>query len=239
MSYLLATIRFIGMALIITGYLVPIMLGVAFFGKDIAWAMRMRQRIAGSLVWFLGIKITQTGTPRNGNYLFISNHQSYVDPVVTACFVTFMPVAKAEVSKWPIIGFGAKVTGILFVKREDKTSRSDTRTSVREALKNGAPILIYPEGTTTKESKTLPFRAGTFQIAAEEGISVIPIAVRYTRQSDAWVGNDTFVPHFFRTFGHWTSPVFIHFCEPISSNDTDELVQQTQIAIDTALVSLH
>ena len=236
MKKILGVVRLLGIAGIISVYLIPIIIGVLFFKKDLMWTVRQRQKIGRALIHWLRIKIHMSGVPQDGNYLFIGNHRSYIDPVVAAYFVAFMPVAKAEVSSWPLIGFGAKITGIVYVKREEKNSRADTRTAVREALKKGYPVLIYPEGTTTDEHKTRPFRAGTFQIAAEENVPVVPISIEYGDKTATWIGKDTFIPHFIRCFSHWQMDVFIHFGEPIFEKEGESLMVKTQEAIDNQLI---
>lgn len=239
MKKILGIVRLLGMAAIIFGYLIPIIIGVLVFKKDLMWTLRRRQNIGRALIRWLNVHIRMSGVPQDGSFLFIGNHRSYADPVIAAYYVTFMPVAKAEVSSWPLIGFGAKITGIVYVKREDKNSRADTRTAIREALKNGYPVLIYPEGSTTDEPKTRPFRVGTFQIAAEEGVPVVPITIEYGEKTDAWIGKDTFIPHFIRCFGKWRTDAYIHFGEPISERDGEVLMTRTQTAIDTQLTKFQ
>lgn len=235
MKKIVGIIRLLGMAAIIFGYLIPIIIGVLVFKKDLMWTLKRRQNIGRALVRWLNVRIHVSGVPQDGNFLFIGNHRSYADPVIAACSVTFMPVAKAEVSRWPLIGFGAKITGIVYVKREDKNSRADTRTAIREALKDGFPVLIYPEGSTTDAPKTRPFRVGTFQIAAEEGIAVVPVTIEYGEKADAWIGADTFIPHFIQCFGKWQTEAFIHFGEPILEQDGEILMKTTQSKIDAQM----
>jgi lyso-ornithine lipid O-acyltransferase len=223
------------MVVIIGGNLIPVVIGVVFFKKELTWTIRQRQRIARHLVWFLNIKIHRTGTPIDGNFLFIGNHRSYIDPVVAAISVAFMPVAKAEVGNWALIGWGARMTGIIYVKRENKQSRTDTRAAVREALLKGSPVLIYPEGTTNAGNLTLPFRVSTFQAAAELGIPVVPMTIEYGDKADYWVGKDTFIPHFLKTFGKQKTEAWIDFGTPISNNDWEQLLAQTQATIDAKM----
>lgn len=237
MSKLRAYYRLVGMALIISAHLIPIAIGVAIFKKDIMWAIRRRQRIAVALVRFLQVRVEQTGTARDGNYLFISNHQSYVDPVLQAQAVAFLPVAKAEVSKWPLFGFGVKVTGILFVARENKESRADTRAAIRQALTEGKPVLVYPEGTTSDQPKMLPLRPGAFQSAADLGVGVIPVAVRYTDKQDVWIGSEHFIPHFIRCFAQPRMEARLHFGEPIFERDAGLLMEKTSAVIDAILAA--
>jgi lyso-ornithine lipid O-acyltransferase len=231
--------RGIGIGLIISIHLIPIIIGVVFFKKKLAWTLRQRQRIARHLVWFLNIKIQESGTPIDGNFLFISNHRSYADPIIAACSVAFMPVAKAEVANWPLIGWGARITGVLYVKRENKQSRADTRTAIREGLKAGDPVLIYPEGTTGSGFLTLPFRVSAFQVAAELGISVVPITLHYGDPEDSWGGKESFVKHFLHTFSKPKMNVWIDFGAPISDEDWEQLLAKTQNAINAKLVELQ
>lgn len=239
MKKILGIARLLGFLGVVFVYLIPITVGVVFFKRDLMWTLRRRQSIARALMRLLNIKIHKTGNAQDGAFLFVSNHRSYADPAVTACYVAFMPIAKAEVSKWPLVGFGAKITGVVYVKREDKNSRADTRTAVRNALRGKKPILIYPEGTTTDAAKTGPFRIGTFQIAAEEGIPVVPITIEYGLPTDAWINADTFIPHFIECFGKWQTEAFIHFGEPILETDETLLMEKTQRAIDAQLIDFQ
>ncbi len=230
--------RAFGIGFIVAVHLVPIIIGVVFFKKKLAWTLRQRQRIARHIVWFLNIKIHTSGTPTDGNFLFISNHRSYADPIISACSVAFLPVAKAEVANWPLIGWGARITGVLYVKRENKQSRADTRTAIREGLKAGDPLLIYPEGTTSSDLLTLPFRASAFQVASELGILVVPITLFYGDPEDSWGGKESFAAHFLNTFGKRKMNVWVDFGAPILEANWEQLLAKTQKAIDAKLVEL-
>lgn len=239
LNFLRGAFRLLGIVAIIVGNIIPIIMGVVFLQKDLAWTLRQRQRIARQLVWLLNIKIHLSGAPTDGNFLFIGNHRSYIDPVVAAVSVAFMPVAKAEVAKWPLIGWASRITGVLYVKRENKQSRADTRTAIRKALLEGAPVLIYPEGTTSTAHLTLPFRVSAFQVAAELRVPVVTIAIEYGDITDAWTGNDTFIPHFMRTFSKAKMDVWIDFGAPILDADWEQLLAKTQTAIDAKVADFQ
>lgn len=223
------------MAVIILAHIIPIAVGVALLKKDVMWAIRRRQDIARALIRFLKIRITQTGDPQDGNYLFIANHQSYIDPVIKAQALAFLPVAKAEVAQWPLFGFAAKVTGILFVVRDNKESRADIRAAIKTALLQGKPVLVYPEGTTSAMSKMLPLRPGAFQSAAGLGKGVVPIAIRYEDVKDAWIGSESFMPHFLRSFGKPEIQVRVHFGDPIFDDNAETLLEKNKSVIDQKL----
>jgi lyso-ornithine lipid O-acyltransferase len=231
--------RGIGVGLIIAVHLIPIIIGVVVFKKKLAWTLRQRQRIARHLVWFMNITIHQSGTPKDGNFLFIGNHRSYADPIMAAVAVAFLPVAKAEVEKWPLIGWGARITGVLYVKRESKQSRTDTRMAIREGLKAGDPVLIYPEGTTSSGALTLPFRASAFQVAAELNVPVVPITLHYGDPEDNWGGTESFVTHFLHTFSKPKMNVWLDFGAPILDANWESLLAKTQAAIDEKIGELR
>jgi lyso-ornithine lipid O-acyltransferase len=231
--------RGIGVVLVIALNLIPIIIGVVFFKKKLAWTLRQRQRIARQIAWVGNIKIHISGTPTDGNFLFIGNHRSYADPIIAAVAVAFLPVAKAEVEKWPLIGWGAKITGVLYVKRENKQSRADTRMAIREGLKAGDPVLIYPEGTTSGDPQTLPFRASAFQVAAELNVPVVPITLHYGDPEDNWSGTESFIVHFLHTFSKPEMNVWIDFGTPILDANWESLLAKTQVAIDEKMVELH
>ena len=235
---LIGIFRSIGVVLIIVLNLIPIIIGVVFFKKKLAWTLRQRQRIARQMIWLLNIKIHTSGTPVDGNFLFISNHRSYIDPIISAVSVAFLPVAKAEVADWPLLGWGIRLTGVLYVKRENKQSRADTRTAIREGLKAGDPVLIYPEGTTSSDALTLPFRISAFQVAAELGVSVVPITLNYGDPEDSWGGQESFVAHFLHTFSKPEMNVWIDFGTPISDSNWEQLLAKTQAAINAKVVEL-
>jgi lyso-ornithine lipid O-acyltransferase len=238
LKLLIGIFRSIGVVLIIVLNLIPIIIGVVFFKKKLAWTLRQRQRIARQMIWLLNIKIHTSGRPMDGNFLFIGNHRSYADPIIAACEVAFMPVAKAEVANWPLIGWGARITGVLYVKRENKQSRADTRTAIREGLKAGDPVLIYPEGTTSSDALTLPFRVSAFQVAAELGIPVVPVTLNYGDPEDSWGGQESFVAHFLHTFSKPEMNVWLDFGTPILDSNWEQLLAKTQSAINAKIVEL-
>ncbi len=208
-------------------------------GPDLDFALRIRKRCLKRLLSALGVRIQQYGSlpeEKKGPYLLVGNHRSYLDPIVLLADFKALPVSKAEVAHWPLIGFAARQTGILFVKREKKTSRKQTLQAMKEKLREGYSILLFPEGTTVAVgSNTLPFRPGAFRLAAELNVPLIPFAIEYLHPQDAWVGNDTFVPHFFRCFGKKTTTIQVHYGPPLRGKKPEELRKKTRLWIDARL----
>ncbi len=221
-------------------FLTPVLLRALLFGRDLKFALRVRQRFVWAAVRLLGLRIRLQGQPpQGGPYLFAGNHRSYLDPIVALAQVQALPVAKAEMASWPVIGFAARATGILYVKREEKASRHRTLLAMEKILEQGFSVLIYPEGTTHQEPQTRPFRKGAFALAARRGFPVVPVAIEYPRKDVAWVGNDTFLPHFLKTFRHPTTEVLIAYGPPLNEEDPHALLAQTRNWIDRRLASFN
>jgi 1-acyl-sn-glycerol-3-phosphate acyltransferase len=131
--------------------------------------------------------------------IFVANHVSYLDPVAIGARVPIAPIAKGEVAAWPVIGTAARSLGVTFVNRRCAWSGARALLRARAALCAGVSILNFPEGTTTDGTRLLPFHRGIFGLARALDVPVVPIALRYCSPDLAWVGGDTFLPHYLRT----------------------------------------
>jgi 1-acyl-sn-glycerol-3-phosphate acyltransferase len=201
-------------------------------------ALRIRRRWIRFFLPTLGIDLQVVGQAPEAPGIIISNHISYLDPIAVLHDALALPVAKAEVSKWPLIGGLVKGTGILYVERGNSQSRASTKEAIRQAVLDGRIILNYPEGTTHAEGFTLPFKKGVFDIAAEEQFPIYPTALWYGRKEAAWVDNDTFLPHFFRTFSKRKLTMYLHYGPAMQSKDANQLMEDAKAWIDSALKDL-
>ncbi|MFN0212821.1 MAG: lysophospholipid acyltransferase family protein [Saprospiraceae bacterium] len=238
MKKLRAFCRLLYFAFYSTFIVSQIILSSLFFGADIRRSMRIRQRWAQQLLHVLGIRIRKIGTAPDFPCIIMSNHRSYLDPIVILHDCNVYAVSKAEVAKWPIIGYGAKVGGVLFLKRENIESRKLTLQEIAEKLKEGFPVLLFPEGTTHSEPVTATFKPGGFKLAAKEQVPIVPVAIDFASTADHWIGKDTFLPHFMRRFGEKTIPVQLRYGEPIWGDDPQILLQTAKSWIDSELVEI-
>jgi 1-acyl-sn-glycerol-3-phosphate acyltransferase len=170
--------------------------------------------------------------------LLLPNHRSYIDGVVTCAHFFSSYVMKAEVGKWPLIGWGTKVTGTILVNRSNRDSRKETREKVKERLAAGYSVVVFPEGTTYEGPGCLELKPGMFQVAAEGNIPIVPVAIEYEHTNDAWVGDDTFIPHFFRCFSKPVTRVKMRMGEVLISNNAEQLQQQTYQWLNENLVEM-
>ena len=204
--------------------------------KKIERGIIYRRKIIRLVHYIVGSKIIVYGKEPEIQGLIISNHRTYFDSIVILKNILAIPIAKKEVESWPLVGNFCKSSGVIFVNRSNKESRKKTRIKVSEVLAKGFSILNTPEGTTHIEPTTIDFKPGTFVMAAQLGIPVVPIAVDYKNLSDAWIGDDTFIPHFIRCFGKWETEIKVSYLEPVFSDNADELIATSKRKIDEELI---
>lgn len=234
-----ATFRFLFFILWTIYIVAGILLGSLFTKDKLAVGFRKRRQWARGLEQLLGLTFIKKGKADYKNAIFLSNHRSYIDPVGKVQDFDALVLAKAEVRSWPVIGYGASVAGVYFVKREQKESRAKARAEMANTIKNGNSILVYPEGTTTDLPQTLPFKPRTFQIAAEHEVNIIPIALEYQDPKDAWIGDDTFIRHFFQTFAKKEIVCAIHYGPPMWDRDGDVLRAKVQDWVNAELLTMR
>ena len=206
----------------------------------------IRMNLFKTLLPLLGVKTTWKNLDRITQLsqseqacLFISNHRSYLDPLALMVKIPFLPVSKMEVSKWPILGWGMKYTGCIYVKRENKDSRRNTRSSIVDYIKKGESIFIFPEGTSHKEPQTIPFHVGIFHTAAQHNLLIVPIAVDYPVLNDAWVGDDGFFRHFFECFSKLNTHQTVSIGPVFRSENAEELINESRAWIDEELTNIQ
>ncbi len=137
-----------------------------------------------------GLKIeTEFASPlkKKESYIFISNHQSYLDiPVLVRVLRKFSPrfVAKSSLFNIPIFGAAMKAISHISIDRENqKKGLRDLKKAIERA-KEGESILIFPEGTRNPSlEKLLPFHTGAFILAIRSGRPLVPVILHGTGEA--------------------------------------------------------
>lgn len=206
------------------------------YGANIQDAMRVRRRWARKLISGVGVRGNTTGTPPDFPCIIVSNHRSYLDPILMLRDVNGFPVAKAELENWPVIGKGAKPAGILYLRRDNSGSRVNILRQIEEKVTEGFPVIIFPEGTTSGLSGTLPFKKGVFQLAARTGIPIVPVALMFHDEQDFWVGKEGFMSHAGRRFREKNIWVDVHYGPAFQSDNAELLLSGARNWIETRLL---
>lgn len=214
-----------------------------FWLKLFGFSRRLQQWVIGTwgrtILFICGIKVDRNELPENHNYILMPNHRSYIDIFIVAGLTSTAMVGKAEIGKWPFGALAARVTNSILVDRKDPKSLLNTMTKIRNSVSQGMPVTLFPEGTTYKGPGTKKFKNGSFKIAADAGVPVIPLAIEYKDKEDAWVDKDTFVGHFFRQMGKPITRVSLKYGEPISNNDYKTLQKATKACIEKMLKEIQ
>ena len=205
-----------------------------------SWGIEFRKNIwAKKLMKLGGIKLKSSGQIPDGPHLIVCNHRSSIDPLINLADVLCYPIAKIEFKSWPIIGPGANNSGVVFVDRSNKESRAQTRVAIAETLQKGINVLIYPEGRTHDDDFTRTFRKGSFEVAAEYGFPILPVAIEYKARADNWDHTDNFFIHFLKNFGKRYSYVELRYGPPMHSDNSWTLMRQARAWIDAQIEDMR
>jgi 1-acyl-sn-glycerol-3-phosphate acyltransferase len=112
-------------------------------------------------------------------HVFVMNHQSMLD---IACAFASIPVnlrfvAKDVLKFVPFVGWYMWMTGMIFVDRSKGARALRSLTRAAAQIRAGASILIFPEGTRSRDGEILPFKRGPFALALQAGVPVVPVAI--------------------------------------------------------------
>ena len=179
----------------------------------------------------LGIRLVYRGTiSAHRPTLFVANHTSYLDIEIMGAAVEGSFVSKAEVSRWPVFGWLAKLQRTVFVERADRAGAARQRDEIRGRLDEGDNLILFPEGTSGDGIHLLPFKSTLFAATEDERAMVQPISVvyrlldgiplgRFYRPFFAWYGDMTMPPHLWKMLGLGQLTVVMTFHEPVRLKD--------------------
>ncbi len=117
------------------------------------------------------------------SYIFMANHLSHFD--IPALFVTLPGqtrfMAKRSLFRIPIFGWAIRVGGFITIDREDRSKVRDSFAAAVERLREGASVLVFPEGTRATGGGLLPFKRGGFLLALKSGLPIVPVGIAGSR----------------------------------------------------------
>ena len=133
-----------------------------------------------------GVRVTVEGLDRivpGTTYVFVSNHQSIYDTPVIFSSLPYQLriIAKESLARFPVLGWHLKRGGHLFVDRRHP-DRAGILKRWRALVSEGLSLIIYAEGTRSGDGHVARFKAGSFLLAIEAGLPIVPVAVVGTRQ---------------------------------------------------------
>ncbi len=192
-----------------------------------------------TILFICGVKVNRNSLPGNDNFILMPNHRSYLDIFIVASLTPSSFVGKSELRNWPFGKTAVKISNLILVDRKDTRSLLTTMGKIKDCVELGIPVTLFPEGTTFKGPRTKNFKNGSFKIAADTKIQVIPMAIEYRDKNDAWVDDDTFVSHFFRQMGKPITHVTVQFADPVVDTNYQQLQKKVKETIDNMLAKIE
>jgi 1-acyl-sn-glycerol-3-phosphate acyltransferase len=129
-----------------------------------------------------GVKVKVTGYENiigNEPCVFVANHQSHFDipALILAIEPTLFFIAKKELKYVPFLGWAMWAAGLIFIDRSNKEKAIESLGSAAQLIKNGKSILSFPEGTRSRNGEIGVFKRGTFILAKQAGVKIVPISI--------------------------------------------------------------
>jgi len=148
--------------------------GRAFHAVSRAWGR--------AVLFICGVRVQVHGLDHlalSQHYVFVSNHASLFD---IPCILVGVPwqiriVYKKELEKLPVFGWGLKAGPYIAIHRGHSASAARSLEVAAERIRRGSSVLLYAEGTRTRDGKLQPFKRGAFNLAVTAGIPVVPLTV--------------------------------------------------------------
>lgn len=147
-------------------------------GRAYAWHARLWARLALALN-LVRVTVSGTGNVPAGPAIFMSNHQSNFDILA---LLSSMPcqlhwIAKKELFDIPVFGPSMRRGGYIPLDRGDGRKALRSVDEAAATIRNGKSVVMFPEGTRSRDGNLLPFKRGGFILARKAGVPVIPVTI--------------------------------------------------------------
>jgi 1-acyl-sn-glycerol-3-phosphate acyltransferase len=171
-------------------------------------------------VRIFGMRARRVGTPLRGGALFVANHVSWIDITLLHSARPLGFVAKAEIARWPLIGWLASRGGTIYHHRGDNDSLHGVMHQMLQRLESGRAVGVFPEGRTCDGRAIGVFHARIFQPAVLANAPVQPVALKYGAGGSAQTviafrPRENFLQNLVRVLGEPVRDVEVHFLAPV------------------------
>jgi 1-acyl-sn-glycerol-3-phosphate acyltransferase len=140
---------------------------------------------ANLLLWIAGVKVEVIGLENinsDENYVYVANHCSGFDiPVVMASIPGQLRIVfKKELTKIPLFGWQLRTGPYILIDRENPSKAMESLEIAKKKIEKGASVLLFAEGTRSKDGNIQPFKRGAFTLATRSGKKIIPLTIKGT-----------------------------------------------------------
>ncbi len=143
------------------------------------WWAKIQLLVSGVRVKVGGLEHLDKETP----YIYMSNHQgSYDIFALLSCLpVQFRWIAKKELFAIPILGWAMGAANYISIDRSGRRGALESIERAARKIKGGVSVVIFPEGTRSRDGSIQPFKRGGFTLALKSGVPIIPITINGSR----------------------------------------------------------
>jgi 1-acyl-sn-glycerol-3-phosphate acyltransferase len=138
------------------------------------------------ILWTSGIRVRVTGLENikpNTPYVLCCNHQSHMDtPIILAALpFQFRFTPKKQLFRYPFLGWHLRRSGHVPIDRENPHAAVKSLREAADKIRHGTPVVIFPEGGTSRDGIIKPFKGGGFMLATKADVEVVPVTIRGSR----------------------------------------------------------
>lgn len=196
---------------------------------------RWSQRWFRGVLDILNVHISSSGDSSASPALVAGNHQSWLDIAVLVSLKPVIFVSKAEVARWPLMGWLAKAGGTLFIHRGAHGTQ-DLNQTIARRLAQGRCVVIFPEATTSAGPGVRRFQPRLFAGAIEQHSPVLPFALRYRQACAPYVGDQTLAANLWALLGEQKIEVEVRFGPLLPAGDSrNAIARSTQDWVEQRL----
>jgi len=197
----------------------------------------------------LRLRYQCVGGKSSAPVLIAANHVSWADILVLGASARASFAAKAEVRRWPLLGWLAEHHGTIFLDRTRRSEAGLQRDAIARRLASGGSVILFAEGTSSDGRAVLPFKPALFDAAMRTGTPVQPVTIvwekvgrepvgNHNRLRIAWIGDMILIPHLWslvKSGGARARIVFHPVLRPQDFADRAELARRCHELVASAL----
>jgi 1-acyl-sn-glycerol-3-phosphate acyltransferase len=140
-----------------------------------------------AVLWVAGVRVNVEARGKlvpGQAYVFMANHLSTVDiwALFVALPVRVRMIAKKQLSRIPLFGWAMLAGRFIFIDRANAIAARRSIDEAKRRIRGGHSVLLFPEGTRSRDGKLGAFKKGGFHLAIDSGVPVVPLAILGTRE---------------------------------------------------------
>lgn len=209
------------------------------------WRQIIFRKWAEWYVKISNIEIEIIGEKPKPPFFLVSNHLSYTDIPVFRSVIETIYVAKRDIESWFAAGKMVADIGNIYIDRENRRDIPKAGEKILKAINSGEGVTVFPEGTSTKGEKVLPFNSSFFEFASKTDLPIHYASISY-RIDDSegkpselicWWDDTSLFAHLWRFFQLKKSKAIINFgSEQVIKPDRKKLAKELWVCVNEKFI---